>query len=132
MNRIKKINSSNLEPLEKRFLLVLESYGDIKRDIFFSKFQEFDIFSNAKKDRTLRLLKSQLIEKGYPIGSSNSRGYFFIKNAGDLLDAQKELESKAKSLFKTASLLQKGTFNFYELPAPIKPYQFNLFDEEVK
>jgi len=75
-------------------------------------------------ERKLREIKSNLILKGYPIGSSYDRGYFYIRNDKDLKDAQAALILHAKSELQIANKLAKNIMDMNNLlPMDIEQYE---------
>ena len=65
--------------------------------------------------RELRIMKEDLINAGYPIGSNNSRGYFFICNGKDEEDAYREYVGKAKTMLVRANKIKTNTRTYYQL-----------------
>lgn len=50
------------------------------------------------QDRDLRLLVAEMvIDDGYPVGTT-TKGYFIVTNREDMIEADRELEAKAKSI----------------------------------
>lgn len=87
----------------KIFSIIKES--DIKRKAL------LDRLGNQVADRVLRKIIEQMIEEGYLIGTSATRGYFVIKDEHDYNAAMNELKSKGKSLFARANKLHQNFFN---------------------
>lgn len=88
--------------------------GDIKRKQLLEK------LNPRFSDRTLRIFIDLMIERGYLIGTSSSRGYFLISKEEDYLQAMSQLKKQAAALYRRANVLHK---NFKNVP---KDIQFNF------
>ena len=74
-------------------------------------------------DRKLRKIVAEMVEEGYPIGTSPERGYFICKSQDDFNEATKSLHSKAMALLyrerKLKEGIEKHTGKQIELPGLI-------------
>lgn len=109
------------------FVTLLKDKGQIKAGAFVKLLGENGVFIQVDKDndgtRELRKMKEETINAGYPIGSNNSRGYFFITNPVDKKDALHEYKSKAVTMLQRMNQINKNTQTFYKLT----PDQMTLF-----
>lgn len=86
--------------------LVLTSRVQIKRDILRKILR--DTYGINISDRTLRLLKNELIKDGLPVGSDNGRGYYLITNEKEMNRVRAEYKSKIGGLQETLLSLERA------------------------
>ncbi len=114
------------------FVTLLKNKREIKAEKFVELLNKNGVFIDVNIDnngtRELRYMKEALIDLGYPIGSHNSKGYFFINHRIDEDRACSEYISKAKTMLIRANKIKKNVQNYYKRT----PDQMTLFSIEER
>ena len=95
---------------------ILEQGWEGKRSDLLSrihKAQTTDWSPDISSDRTMRRAVAELVDEGFPIGSSPDRGYFLVKTQKDYDGATKALHSKAMAILRRERKLKIGAEDAY-------------------
>jgi hypothetical protein len=123
--RRKILKDGSLSRPEKLFLIFLLYRGTALRYKILSHINA-RIFPDHISDVEMRVLKAGLIEKGYPVGSHNSRGYFWQFSLADKDLGVAEYRSRALTELGKANKLERNYFEFYLTDGA--PKQYNIFE----
>ena len=95
---------------------ILEQGWEGKRSDLLSrihKAQTTDWSPDISSDRKMRRAVAELVDEGFPIGSSPDRGYFLVKTQKDYDGATKALHSKAMAILRRERMLKIGAEDAY-------------------